>query len=480
MTELTLTVPKDADPDEWIGRALEARERLLAFAQWVSPRYELAPHLEVMAEELEAIEAGENDRLITLMPPRHGKSLTGSTMFPAWYLARHPERSVISCSYGAELGHGFGRAARNILANPRGKLLFPDVELAADSKAAHLWHTNHDGMMLSSGIPGPITGRGGNLLNIDDPIKTIEEAMSDVYREKVWQWWQNDARTRLEPDGAVTIQLTHWHDDDLAGRLLNSPGAQRWRVVKFPALALENDPLGRLPGEALWPWRYDEAALAELRQDMGETQFAALYQQDPIPEGGSTFSVFKRYTIPPPFERVYISYDTALTDHTGSDYNAWAAWGEANGKAYLIRAGQIQAEQPEALKMMAMFHREMVHRYPAIPVKPLVRRAVHIDRIAAQYLRGWGIPVEAVRMPRGDLLALAKVVSTYFEAGQVYIPETDPSVEGWLAEWLRQHVRYGAVPHDDFVATTVYALWRMFRYRQTRGKRKAIYLYDDY
>lgn len=477
MAELTLTIPRgEADPDGWVGRVLEARERLIAYAQWVSPRYQWAAHLELMAEELEAIEAGENSRLIIMMPPRHGKSLTASTMFPAWYLGRHPERSVIAASYGAELGHGFGRAARNVLANPRSRQLFPDVELAADSKSAHLWHTNHDGMMLSSGIPGPITGRGADFLGIDDPIKTIEEAMSATHREKIWQWWLNDARTRLEPGGAVAVTITHWHDDDLVGRILNSPNASLWRVLRLPALAKESDPLGRVLGEALWPWRYDETALDVLRQEMGEGQFAALYQQDPLPEGGSTFSEFKRYGVAPPFQRVYISYDTALTE-TG-DFNAWAAWGEASGRAYLIRAGQVRAEQPEALKKMAMFWREMTVKYPNIPVKPLVRKAVSIDRLAAQYLRSWGVPVQPVPMPKGqDMQALARVVSTYVEAGQVYIPAGDSP---WLEEWLRQHLRYPAAANDDYVATTVYALWRMFRYRQTRGKRKAVYLYEDY
>lgn len=479
MPELTLTVPVGVDDWEgWAQDAVAARERLLNYCQWVNPRYERPAHLEALGEELEAIEAGENDRLITMMPPRHGKSVTASQYFPAWYIARNPYNAVISASYGAELGHGFGRLARNVLANPRSQQIFPDVQLAPDSRAAHLWHTSQGGMMLSSGIPGPITGRGANHLNIDDPIKTIEEAMSAIYREKVWQWWLNDARTRLEPKGTVAITLTHWHDDDIVGRLLNSPGASRWRVLKFPAIALEDDPLGRLPGEALWPFRYDEAALAEIREDMGETQFAALFQQDPIPEGGSVFGEFRVYDVPPPFSRIYIAYDTALTDDTGSDFNAWAGWGEANGKAFLIRAGQIRAEQPEALKSMAMFYKELKNRYPTVPITPLVRKAVHIDRVAAQYLRTWGVPVQTVRMPRGDLLALARVVSTYVEAAQVYVPRDEG--QEWLRKWKQQHTRYPAMAHDDFVATTVYALWRMFRYRQTFGPKKALFLYDDY
>lgn len=477
MGELTLVVPEGVEDERgWLEGVVRSRERLIPFCCRANSRYKVKPHLELLADALEALERREINRLMTMMPPRHGKSLTASTYFPAWYLCRNPEHSVIMASYGVELGYGFGRAARNVMMNPRVREIFPDVELAPDSRSAHLWHTNQGGLMLSSGIPGPITGRGADYLGVDDPIKTIEEANSEVYREKMWNWWTVDAYTRLEPGGVASITATHWHDDDLMGRVLNSEGSNEWVVIKLPAEALEDDLLGRLPGEPLWPERYDEEALAQRKRVLGERNYSALFQQDPLPEGGHVFPRFSTYDVPPSFERIWIAYDTALTDELSSDYNAWAAWGEADGRAYLIRAGQIRAEQPEALKRMAMFYREMIARYPMTPVKPIVRRAVHIDRIAAQYLRTWGVPVAPVKMPRGDLLAISRVVSTYVEANQVFVPSYD---QEWIEEWRRQHSRFPAAPHDDLVATTVYALWRMFRYRQTGRRRRSFDLYDD-
>jgi len=475
--ELELDIPVGEDEEEWINRVWEAREGLTAFCRWMWNWYTEAPHLALLAQELEAIERGESDRLIIEAPVRHGKSKTGSVAFPAWLLLKHPELSVIMASYGAGRGHEFGREARNLILDPKAQQLFPDVRIAADSKAKHKWSTNKGGGLLATGIPGPITGFGAHFFGIDDPFKTIEEAYSQNYRDDVWEWWKADARTRLEPNAAVAVNAARWHDDDLVGRILNDAGAARWRILRLPAIAEKDDPMGRAVGEPLWPERYDLQALELARIDVGERNFAALYQQNPIPEGGSVFTLFERYHDLPPLRKIVIGIDTALSEGRQSDMWAWAAWGIAGEQAYLIEAGNTQAEGPQGIRKVAMFYRQMQLRFPQLPVTPVVRKQVAIDRVAAQHLRERGVPVLTVPMPVGSLEVYANVIASFFEGAKAYIPARGGA---WLEKWLMQHLRYGATRHDDYVATSVYALWYAFRYKATQRRREPVYIYGEY
>jgi hypothetical protein len=208
-----------------------------------------------MAERLEAVERGEIKRLMIFSPPRHGKSELVSRRFPAWYLGRNPDRQVISASYGADLAADFGRDVRNIVASPEFTVLFGGVGLAEDSGAKHRWHTNRGGSYVAAGVGTAITGRGADILNIDDPTKDREAAESVLVREATWGWYTSTAYTRLMPGGAVILTMTRWHQDDLAGRLLaeQESGGDRWEILSLPAL--DDD------GSALWPERYDVDAL---------------------------------------------------------------------------------------------------------------------------------------------------------------------------------------------------------------------------
>jgi predicted phage terminase large subunit-like protein len=229
------------------------------------------------------VATGQIRRLIVTMPPRHGKSSTVSHYFPAWYLGTFPEKRVILTSYEADFAAGWGRKVRDVLGRQGRRF---GVRLREDSAAANRWDLHSGGGMVTAGVGGAIVGRPADLLLLDDPIKNAEQAFSPTYREKTEEWFLSTAFTRLEPGASVIVVLTRWHDDDIAGRLLRKGG---WELLKLPALAREGDPLGRQPGEALWPSRYDVAALEEIHKAVGDNWWESLYQQEPFPEGGNLF-----------------------------------------------------------------------------------------------------------------------------------------------------------------------------------------------
>src|SRR5580704_6040548 len=197
-----------------------------AVALW--PGFEVARHHQTIIEKLEAVERGEITRLMIFMPPRHGKSLLTTQLFPAWYLGRHPDRGVITASYSQDLADDFGRRVRNFLDEPLHRATFPKCKLSEDSRAANRFGTTAGGTYFSVGVGAAITGRGAHAIFIDDPIKGAEEARSETVRRSLKEWYSSVARTRLQPGGAIVIIQTRWHEDDLAGWLLNEHGGEGW------------------------------------------------------------------------------------------------------------------------------------------------------------------------------------------------------------------------------------------------------------
>lgn len=248
-----------------------------------------ARHLRLLNQDLIDVAAGRCRRLLVCMPPRHGKSTLTSHYFPAWFLGRWPDKRVILASYEADFAAGWGRKARDVLTE-YGPSLF-GVSVREDSAAANRWDiAGRSGGMVTAGVGGPITGRGADLLLIDDPVKNAEEARSPTQRNKAWDWYLSTAYTRLEPGGAVVLIMTRWHADDLAGRVLKharDDGGEPWRVRKLPAIAEDDDQLGRAPGEALWPERWPLDQLEAIRRTQSAYWWGTLYQQNEIPEGGA-------------------------------------------------------------------------------------------------------------------------------------------------------------------------------------------------
>jgi predicted phage terminase large subunit-like protein len=260
---------------------------MLSLGQWLqttSPHLTWDwPYLAYIRTYLGAITRGDCKRLMLFVPPRHGKSTLATIHYPAYRLEYTPGVRVVVACYNQTLAEKFSRRVRSLV-RQRGR-----VPLDPERQAVHDWLTLVGGGLRAVGIGGGITGQGADLLIIDDPVKSREEANSEAYRERCWDWYTDDIYTRLEPGAAIVLIATRWHEDDLAGRILASEQAADWTVVKLPAEAEADDPLGRPLGAALCPERYDLAALTDLRATLGEGAYAALFQQRPQPEGGLMF-----------------------------------------------------------------------------------------------------------------------------------------------------------------------------------------------
>ena len=253
-------------------------------------KWVLAPHLSLLNRKLAEVLAGRCKRLIVSMPPRHGKSEFVSKYFPALYLGSWPDRRVMLGSYEATFAASWGRKARDLI-EESGRELF-GIALNPDSTAADRWDVRgRSGGMQTAGVGGAFTGKGADLFILDDPIKNAAEANSEVVRRNHAEWWDSTAYTRLEPGGAAIVMATRWHQEDLSGRLISrmESGGEPWDVLNLPALAEENDPLGREPGEALWPARYPVPDLERIRANVGPYWWSALYQGRPQPQGGGFF-----------------------------------------------------------------------------------------------------------------------------------------------------------------------------------------------
>lgn len=307
--------------------ARQARKSLLAFTEFTNPVYYRADHHAKIAAKLEDVERGKIDRLMIFMPPRHGKSELASKRFPAWCLGRNAHRQIIAASYNSDLASDFGRNVRNIVGSPEFGQVFPDVSLAVDSAAANRMNTNKGGAYVAAGVGTAVTGRGADIALIDDPFKDREEADSQRRRDAVWDWYRSTLFTRLMPGGAVVLIQTRWHEDDLAGRLLEAEGDQ-WDVLELPALQ---------DGKALWPAWYDVPALERIKDTIGPREWSALYQQKPQPDEGTFFrrEWFKEWEKLPAL-RYYGTSDYAVTDG-GGDYTVHRIWGiDASGAIYRV------------------------------------------------------------------------------------------------------------------------------------------------
>jgi predicted phage terminase large subunit-like protein len=314
-----------------------AKRSLVAFTKYRNPNYQAAEHHYKIAAALEAVEDGTIKRLMIFMPPRHGKSELASRSFPAWFLGRNPSKQIIAASYNSELAGDFGREVRNIVNSPDFQNVFGDVKLSQDSQAADRWHTNKQGSYVAAGVGTAITGRGADVLLIDDPVKDREEADSDIKRKRVKDWYTSTAYTRLMPGGAIVIIQTRWHEDDLAGWLLDesTKGGEQWHVVSLPAIDSG--------GNALWPNWYGLDRLEAIRSVIGARDWSALYQQSPVPDGGGAFrrEWFQFYEERPEDVakgcNLYMLIDAANEKRKTSDYTAiWVVALNEDGNYYAV------------------------------------------------------------------------------------------------------------------------------------------------
>ena len=249
-----------------------------------------ALHHRLIIDELTNIARGRTDRLMLLLPPGSAKSTYASLLFPPWFLAHHPGANVIATSHTSSLARRFGRGVRTLIAEHASRLGYG---LEVGNQAAHRFSTTTGATYFATGVRGPITGHRADLVLIDDPVKSQQEADSALARDQLWDWFRSDLSTRLKPGGRMVLIMTRWHPDDLGGRLLE--GTDHWRVIRLPALAEAGDLLHRPEGRALWPAWEDEAALVRKREIVGERAFATLFQQQPRRQGGRMFQAARIY-----------------------------------------------------------------------------------------------------------------------------------------------------------------------------------------
>lgn len=312
--------------------------------------FEPARHHRLLIDKLEAITRGDIDRLAVFMPPGAAKSTYASILFAPWYFGAHPDHCIIAASHTAELAEKWGRRVRNLVSE---HALVLGAGLAADSQAAGRWETDRGGEYFAAGVGGAIAGRRADLVVIDDPVRSREDADSELIRDKTWDWYRSDLYTRLKPGGRICLIQTRWHEDDLAGRLLEDmgKGGDQWEVISLPAIAEGADPLGRRVGEALWPEWENNDDLGRKRRAVSPRDWSALYQQRPAPEDGDYFKAewLKPYDKTPAKEtlRVYGASDYAVTAD-GGDYTCHVIVGlDPDGQMYLLDLWRRQSASDE-------------------------------------------------------------------------------------------------------------------------------------
>lgn len=317
---------------------LQARRELISFTRLMMPDpdhyddpafslYDPQKFHRVIGAALEEVEAERYMRLMMIVGPRMGKTTLASSMFPAWYIGRHPERSIIVATYNEQYSWDLGRKCRDIMMSKQYQQVFPEAAIKKKASAVNRVEVVGGGVLFFIGRGSSATGRGAHALLIDDPIKDAAEASSPVVRDRMWEWYTKVARTRLMTGkGVIVLIQTRWNEDDMVGRLIDENNAyytadeaKQWRKIDFPALAEEHDILGRKPGESLWPARFDEKYLQDL-QTSDPRGFASLYQGHPSPREGAFFKAadLVPYTamsqLPPSGQmRFYGACDLAVT-----------------------------------------------------------------------------------------------------------------------------------------------------------------------
>lgn len=436
--------------------------RIPEFPRWlktVTPEFYWDWHYQhLIYQELERVTKGDCKKLMLFLPPRHGKSEAVTIRYPVWRLENNPNLKVVVAAYNQTLANKFSRKSRRIAEE-----LF---SLSKERAAVEDWETNEGGGLRAIGVGSGITGQGGDLIIIDDPVKSREEAESVNYRERVYDWYTDDVFTRREPGCALILIQTRWHQDDLAGRILASEDGPNWTVISLPALSESNDPLGRNPGDALCPQRYTEKDLEEIKRVLGERSFSALYQQQPRPSEGGLFKPgwFKIIDHVPADLRMARFWDLAASTKTTADYTAGAKVGVDNkGNIYILDMVHGRLEWPDSRKKII----ETANQDGIIPVGV---EAVAFQIAAVQDLKRdpsfLRIPLKEVR-PDRDKKSRALPWAAKAEGGQVFLLRGQWT-EGFIDECLGFEA--GAA-HDDRVDAVSGAVHMLFKSRggQTFG-----------
>lgn len=475
-----MTSPRrEVTPEEAAAELLKrraAREHLKDYVEYVSglpaPR-----HMQLISARIDQAIARGNARLAMFLPPGSAKSTYCSHHLPALHCSRLDDQRIIHVTHTQDFAEDWGRKVRNTIEREDHQRLFPNVKIAADSRAAGKWATTNGGEYYATGVGGTVTGKRADLIIIDDPLRGIEDAESKNVRDKLWDFYGSDLYTRPKPGCSIILIQTRWHMDDLAGRLLaaqESRGADKWEVISLPAIAGDKDLLGRKPGEALWPeWQsLEDLQRIKAQPAMTSRQWAALYQQTPVAEEGGLIkrAWFKpwRYAEPPHLLYTLSSWDTAVSQKDTSAFSACTTWGvfeEPETKLpamILLSAFRARMVYPDLRKMaqrLAWNYTDDQLNVPQLsprkvsPSMILVEDRSSGSELIADLMRA-GISVIRVNPSRhGSKDARLMLASDLLENGRVYVPYTPPIFSlprRWADDFITELCAFPAAASRDF------------------------------
>ena len=453
-----VTILRDLERREQILEKEKAQNTFMGFVEKAWPDFISGRHHKIMARAFERVVSGECKRLIINMPPRHTKSEFASYLLPAWFLGKYPNKKVIQSSNTGELAVGFGRKVRNLVDSETYKSIFPNLELQQDSKAAGRWNTSKGGDYFAIGVGGTVTGKGADLLIIDDPHSEQEAALAasnpEVF-DKVTEWYTSGPRQRLQPGGSIIIVMTRWAQRDLTGQVLKAAanrGGEQWEVIEFPAIMPS--------GKPLWPefWNLDE--LEALRVELPNSKWQAQYQQNPV---GNESAIVKRdwwkwweEECPPKCDFILQTWDTAFEKTQRADYSAGTTWGifypnedHASPNIILLNTYKKRVEWVE-------LKRDVLEEYNEWEPDGILVEKKATGAPLIYELRAMGIPVQEYTPSRGqDKIARLNAVSDIIASGKVWVPRTR-----WAEELVDEIAEFPSGQHDDLVDATTLALMR--------------------
>tara|TARA_A100001201_G_scaffold924_1_gene2377 strand:+ start:446 stop:1909 length:1464 start_codon:yes stop_codon:yes gene_type:complete len=430
----------------------QVHSNFLKFVKHVWPQFIEGSHHKIIAEKFNDIANGKIKRLIINMPPRHTKSEFASNLLPAWMVGRKPDLKIIQTTHTTELAIRFGRKAKTLIDSPEYQQIFK-TRLREDSQAAGKWETEQGGEYYAAGVGSAITGRGADLLIIDDP-HSEQDALNAAALEKAYEWYTSGPRQRLQPGGAIVVVMTRWSTKDLTGALMKSQKeikSDKWEVVEFPAIMPS--------GEPVWPefWKLEE--LEGVKASLSVPKWNAQWMQDPTSEEGSIikrdwWKVWEKDDIPP-LKHVIQSYDTAFLKKETADYSAITTWGvfypndDSGPNLILLDALKDRYEFPE-------LRRVALEQYQYWKPETVVIESKASGLPLTYELRKMGIPVVNFSPSKGqDKHARVNAVAPLFESGVIWAPE-----EKYAEEVIEECAAFPYGDHDDLVDSTTQAVMR--------------------
>ena len=434
-----------------IEKQEECQKDFIKFVKSQWPDFIEGRHHKIIGEKFNKIAQGKLKRLIVCLPPRHTKSEFASTFFPAWMMGLRGNLKIIQTTHTAELAVRFGRRVRNIIDSDDYQNVFPNLNLEADNKSAGRWTTNQGGESFYAGVGGAITGRGADLLIIDDPVSE-QDALSPTAMDGVYEWYTSGPRQRLQPGGIIVIVMTRWSTKDLVGKVLKKQGddyADQWEVIEFPAIMPESD-------TPLWPEFLKKEELLSVKASLPVSKWNAQWMQNPTAEEGSIVKRewWRRWeTDVPAYSYVIQSYDTACSKKETADYSAITTWAVFEyldqEQIILLDAKRVRLDFPE-LKKLAW------EEYKYWEPDCILIEAKASGTPLTQELRRMGIPVTAYTPSRGqDKIARMNSVAPIFESGMVWCPDQD-----FADEVVEEMASFPYGDHDDYCDSSTMALMR--------------------